>query len=135
MVVGKLLIPLVILCNNANANDIDNPKFFNYQGGNFVNHMIDFSFGWFKTLDAQEKAAHNQAVTHAVMFAENGQTVKWYQNKASGLAVPVMTWPTGSGYCRRIHMQVIAYNTEKVMTQTACFENAHNNWRWLVDKY
>lgn len=97
--------------------------------------MIEFSFGWFKTLDQEEKASHNQAVSHAVMFAENGQVVNWYKEKSSGMAVPVMTWPTGSGYCRRIHMEVIAYNQRKTMSQTACFENAHNNWRWISDKY
>jgi surface antigen len=69
------------------------------------------------------------------MMAENGQVVRWYENNASGESVPVMTWPTGSGYCRRIHIQTIAYNTEKTASATACFENANSSWRWLNDKY
>lgn len=129
MVAGKLL--MLLASGNAMADSIGNPRFFNYQGGSFINHMMEFTFGWFNKLDDQEKAAHHQAITHALMYSENGQSVSWYQNRASGVAVPVMTWPTGSGYCRRIHMQVIAHNTEKTMSQTACFENAHSNWRWI----
>jgi surface antigen len=125
---------MLLVSGNVLANDIYNPKFFNYQGGTFVNHLMDVSFGWFKKLDDEEKAAHNQAITHALMYSENGQSVTWYQNKASGYSVPVMTWPSGSGYCRRLHIQVIAHGIEKTMSQTACFENAHSIWRWLPDK-
>jgi hypothetical protein len=57
--------------------------------------------------------------------------LKWYEGRASGTAVPVMTWPTGSGYCRRIHLQTIAYGQEKTMSQTACFQNIQDKWRWV----
>ena len=129
MVAGKLLILLV--STPVLAEDISNPRFFNYNGGGFLNYVAQFSFGWFRTLTDEESAAYNQAVTHAVMFAENGQVVKWYEGRASGAAVPVMTWPTGSGYCRRIHLQAIAYGQEKTMSQTACFQNIQDKWRWV----
>jgi surface antigen len=129
MVVGKLLVLLAV--NSAAANELEQPHFFEYRSGSFANHLVDMTFGWFKTLDKEQKAAYNQAITHAVMFAENGQKVTWYQNDASGVAVPVMTWPSGSGYCRRIHIQTIAYNTEKTMAATACFDDANEQWRWF----
>jgi surface antigen len=116
------------------ANNISDPRFFEYRSGGFINRLNDVAFGWFKKLDPQENDAYQQSLIHAVMMAENGQKVRWYKNNASGYAVPVMTWPTGSGYCRRIHVQAIAHNVEKTMTATACFDNAHENWRWISDK-
>lgn len=129
MVVGKLLI--LLSSSVAVADTIDDPKFFSYRGGNFTNQLVDFSFGWFKTLDSAQKAVYNQSITHAIMFSENGQTVRWYEGDASGEATPVATWPTGSGYCRRLHIQAIAYNTEKTMSATACYTNASSDWRWV----
>lgn len=127
--VGKLLI--LLAASPAFAAEVDNPKFFEYRSGGFMNRLTDISFGWFKTLDDDQKEAYSQSITHAVMFAENGQGVSWYKRNASGVAVPVMTWPTGNGYCRRIHIQAIAYNVQKTMTATACFENSSDNWRWI----
>ncbi len=132
MVVGKLLILANI--NLASANGINDPRFFEYRSGDLSSRLLDLSFGWFKTLDDRQRTAYYSSINHAVMFAENGQTVTWYENNASGRSTPVMTWPTGSGYCRRIHVQVIAYSTEKTMSATACFDNAHENWRWSTDK-
>ena len=129
-VVGRLLI-LLVLSTNANGVEINNPKFFDYRGGSWANQLIEMSFGWFKTLDKEQSAVYNQSITHAVMYAENGQAVTWYQNDASGVSVPVMTWPVSDGYCRRMHIQVIAYNVEKTMAATACFSNSSNYWRWF----
>jgi surface antigen len=129
MVIGKLLI--LVATSPALANDINNPRFFNYRGESFVNDLVIGGFGWFRTLNDDQKDAYTQAVTHAVMYAENGQAVEWFKGTASGMAVPVMTWPTGSGYCRRIHAQAIAYGVEKTMSKTACYSNASSNWRWM----
>lgn len=129
MAVGKL--SMLLAANTALANSINNPRFFEYRSGSFINETVNISFGWFKTLSTEQKASYSQSLTHAVMFAENGQKVEWYKDDASGYAVPVMTWPTGSGYCRQIHVQAIAYGVEKAMSQTACFDNAHTNWRWI----
>lgn len=127
-VLGKLLILLACSISPAFA---DNPRFFEYNGGPPLTELINFSFGWFKTLDNDEKEAYYQSINHAVMYAENGNRVEWFRNKASGMAVPVVTYPTGSGYCRRIYIQAIAYNTVREMHRTACFDNASNNWRWI----
>jgi hypothetical protein len=129
MVLGKLLILLV--SSPAVSKELENPKFFDYRGGPPLGEFIAFSFGWFKTLDNSQKEAYYQSINHAVMYAENGQTVTWYQHDASGEATPVVTWPTGSGYCRRIYIQAIAYNTARNMQRTACFDNSNSSWRWI----
>jgi surface antigen len=128
MVVGKLLMLVAISPVQANPTE---PRFFEYRSGGFTNRLVDLTFGWFKTLDNEQKEAYHSTIHHAVMMSENGQTVTWYKNNASGMAVPVMTWPTGNGYCRRIHIQTIAYGVEKTMAATACYDNAHTNWRWV----
>jgi surface antigen len=131
MVLGKLLI--LAATSNAVAGDLNNPRFFDYRGGPLIDNAIVFSFGWFRTLSDAQKDSYSQSISHAVMFAENGQAVEWYKDDASGVTVPVMTWPTGSGYCRRIHIQAIAYNTEKTMSRTACYNNSSRNWRWFKE--
>ena len=129
MVVGKLLI--LVATSTAVAGNINNPKFFDYPGGSFANRLSTVTFGWFRKLNDDQNDAYTQAISHAVMYAENGNRVDWYRGDASGYAVPVMTWPTGSGYCRRIHTQIIAFNLVKDLSQTACFSNANNTWRWM----
>ena len=132
MVIGKLLILLNF--NQALANDFRDPKFYEYRSGTFTNRLLEMSFGWFKTLDDDQKEHYHQSITHALMMAENGKKVSWFHKDASGYAVPVHTWPTGSGYCRRLHIQAIAHGVEKTMAATACYDNAHDNWRWVSDK-
>ena len=92
------------------------------------------TFGWFKKLNPEQLADYHQSVTHALLYAENGQRVSWYRQNASGYAVPVVTWPNGSGYCRRLHVEAIAYNVRRVKSATACFSNNFNQWRWVEDK-
>ncbi len=128
MVVGKLLI--LTVSNPVSANQLDNPRFFEYNSGGFFNRLTDLSFGWFKTLDNEQKLAYKQAITHAVLYADNGQPVRWYKNDASGIVMPAMTWPSGAGYCRRVHIQAIAYGVEKTMKATACFNEVDNRWSW-----
>jgi surface antigen len=133
MVAGKLSI--LLAASPVQASDISNPRFFEYRSGGFVNRLADVSFGWFRTLNEDQSAAYHQSLTHAVMMAENGQKVQWYHRDASGYAVPVITWPTGNGYCRRVHIQAVAYNIEKSMAATACFDDSQGQWTWVNDKY
>jgi len=128
MVVGKLLI--LTASNPVYANEIENPRFFNYRSGEWTNRLVDLSFGWFKTLDDEQKLAYNQAITHAVLFSNDGEIVRWYKKNASGMAVSSATWPSGAGYCRRVYIQAIAYNIEKTMKATACLNEADNRWTW-----
>lgn len=134
-VLGKSLILLAVSFNAVGAVEAEEPRFFEYRASGFTNRIAEITFGWFKTLDSEQKEAYNSALTHAVMYADNGQGVTWYHNNASGVAIPVMTWPNGNGYCRRIHIQAIAYNVEKTMAATACFDDIYSQWRWVSDKY
>ncbi len=132
-VVGKSLILLAVSLG-AGAVEADNPRFFEYRSGGFTNRLVDFTFGWFKTLDSEQKEIYHSSLNHAVMYSDNGQKVQWYHRDASGYAVPVMTWPSGNGYCRRMHIQVIAYDIEKTMSATACFDDINSRWQWNSDK-
>tara|TARA_B100002019_G_C21154520_1_gene540003 strand:+ start:255 stop:713 length:459 start_codon:yes stop_codon:yes gene_type:complete len=140
MVVGKSLTLiiisalLVLYSTSAKSSDLWNPQFFSYKSNNVVQKLVDVSFGWFKKLNDEQKAAHAQSITHALEFAENGKKVTWYKDNASGYAVPVITWPANGGYCRRLHISVIAYNVHKVMTTTACHNSSSNLWTWYKDK-
>lgn len=131
MVVGKLLV--LTISTPVLADSINNPRFFQYTAGTFVNHLVEISFGWFARLNETQSDAYQQSITQAVMFAENGAAVRWYSGDASGVSVPVVTWPTGSGYCRRMHIQAIAHNTQRTMSATACFDNSTEMWRWIQE--
>jgi surface antigen len=131
LLVGKLLISSTFA---VSANEISNPRFFEFRSGSWINNLGTLTFGWFKTLSNEQLAAYHQSLMLSVETAENGQKVTWYQDDASGSSTPVYTWPTGSGWCRRIHINVIAHNMEKSFQRTACFDNAHDNWRWMSAK-
>lgn len=130
MVVGKSLI----LTSTAYAGDLDNPRFFEYRNGGFFNNIVDVSFGWFKTLDSDQKFAYSKALTHAVAYADNGEAVRWYKNNASGSVMPSATWPKGGGYCRRVYIQTIAYSVQKTMRVNACYDNINDKWTWFEGK-
>lgn len=114
----------------ADTSNIEEPRFFNYRSGTFSNRLADATFGWFKTLDDEQKLAYNQAITHAVLYADNGEPVRWYKKDASGIVYPSATWPSGAGYCRRIYIQTIAYGVEKNVKATACLNDVDNRWTW-----
>lgn len=125
MVVGSLF------ANLATADTLENPRFFEYRSSRFANRLAEVSFGWFKTLDDEQKSAYHSSIIHAVMYADNGEAVRWYVNDASGVVTPVMTLPSGSGYCRRIHIQTIAHGVQKIASPTACYNDADNTWKWF----
>ncbi|MCA1806809.1 MAG: hypothetical protein LC687_02935 [Actinobacteria bacterium] len=123
---------LIAISSPLYASDVNNPTFYSYSGGSFTNRLVNMSFGFFRKLNNYQLEAYNQAVSHAVMMADNGERVQWYQGDASGFAMPVYTYPTHSGgYCRQIHIQVIAYNMEKTLSETACLNASNNNWQWV----
>jgi surface antigen len=134
MALGKSLILASVISTSAIANDVWNPKFFEYNSNGVVSRAIEFSFGWNKKLSEEQKLAYHQSVIHALEYADNNQKVKWYRDNASGYTVPVMTWPKSDGYCRRLHINVIAFNKQKAMSVTACYNNMASNWTWYSGK-
>ncbi len=97
----------------------------------YADQMRTLSFGFWKTLDDEQMKAYYATLRLAVLDADNGQSVTWYINNASGSATPVFTRPTGTGYCRRIHVQVIAHGVERLFQETVCYNNATRQWQWL----
>src|SRR6056300_794792 len=130
MALGKSLILALLISTNALAEDAFNPKFFDYTSNSVMTRMVEFSFGWNKKLNDIQRSAYHQSIVHALEYADNGDKVKWYKNNASGYSVPVMTWQSNGGYCRRLHLSVIAHNKHKSMAITACYSNLNSNWTW-----
>jgi surface antigen len=122
------------LSSNSFASEVNDPRFFEYRGGSFINQLAEVSFGWFKKLNDRQLLAHHRAISVALHSADYGHSVRWYVDDASGSATPIAHIPTGSGYCRRIHLSVIAHGVQKNFQETACYDNAHDNWRWLSNK-
>jgi surface antigen len=133
MVVGKLLI-LILINTPAHSNEITNPKFFDYKSNNILNRMVDFTFGWNKKLNDEQKEVYYQSIVHALEYTEDGQSVQWYKDNASGYTRPVMTWPISDGYCRRIHIEIIAFSKQRIKSFTSCYHNSNTNWTWYTDK-
>ena len=109
MVLGKSLILALTISTASYADTMWNPKFYEYSSNGIIPRIVEFGFGWNKKLDNQQKIAYHQSIIHALEYAENGGKVKWYLNDASGYSVPVVTWPVSDGYCRRLHLSVIAH--------------------------
>ena len=131
--VGKYLT-LILFSTSIHAGSLSDPSFFQYESGSFTNRVGAIAFGWFKRLDDNEKHAYYSAINHAVFYADNGEQVNWSQGKAWGLAMPVVSWSTGAGYCRKVHIQASKYNVTKTMSRTACYQNGTDNWTWYADK-
>jgi len=127
---GKSLILATVISTSAVADTVWDPKFFEYKSNGIADRIIAFSFGWNKKLSDEQKLAYHQSVIHALEYAENGDKVNWYKNNASGYSKPVMTWLSNGGYCRRLHLSVIAHNKHKSMAVTACYNNNTSNWSW-----
>jgi len=124
MVLGKLLI--LIIASPVLA--ADNP----FQYNSTITYKSEkISFGFFKSLDKEQTEAYYSSMTHALMYANNGDRVEWSRNNAVGYAVPVYTRTTGSGYCRRIQAAVWAFDEQRTFSETACYDNATETWRWI----
>jgi surface antigen len=134
MALGKSLILASVISTSSLSNEVWNPRFFEYSSNGVVSRVIEFSFGWNKKLSEEEKLAYHQSVIHALEYAENGDRVSWHKSRASGYSVPVMTWPTNNGYCRRLHLSVIAFNMHRAMSVSACYNKLDSNWTWHTDK-
>jgi hypothetical protein len=130
MVLGKSLILALTISTASYAESMWDPKFYEYSSNGVIPRIVEFGFGWNKKLDNQQKIAYHQSIIHALEYAENGGKVKWYLNDASGYSVPVVTWPVSDGYCRRLHLSVIAHGKHKTKAVSACFSNMDSNWTW-----
>lgn len=115
---------------NAQTIDIVNPKFFENVNGSLADKVLNVSFGWFKSLDDEQKRAYHSSIAIALEEANPGQYVKWYENNASGTVRVAWLLPDSIGYCKRLHIEAIAYSTQKNFQVTACFNDVDKRWRW-----
>jgi surface antigen len=115
--------------------DIPLPEFYDYGKGDTTGIIFGSLVGGFYSLSPIEKEAHTEAVATALDQAQLAQRVVWRLGKTHGYAMPVATFPSSQGYCRRIHIFISSSGRERAMSKTACYENATGKWRWISDKY
>jgi len=114
------------------ARPLVQPRFFHYEAARFLNQIRPPSFGLFQRLSSAQVDKYQEAVIHALVAAENGETVRWMMGDAFGAVVPVLTWPTGNGYCRRVHIMVHAFDRQRIQSETACLDSVHSQWQWIA---
>jgi uncharacterized protein YfaT (DUF1175 family) len=126
------MVTLLVMSTSINAHtiNIDNPRFYNEVNGPFLKQVLNVSFGWFKTLDNEQKEAYYSSMIVALEEAQPGQSARWYRNDASGTIRVAWQEPRNGTVCKRLHISIIAYDTIKNMQTTACFNDVDNNWLW-----
>jgi hypothetical protein len=117
-------------CVNAQTVNIENPSFHNDNSRSHLGQIINTSFGWFKTLDNDQKEAYYSSMILALEEAQPGQIARWYRNNASGTVRVAWQELHNGSVCKRLHISLVAYNTMKNMQTTACFNEVDNTWNW-----
>lgn len=116
---------------NASTVEIENPRFYNEYADMPLARVINTSFGWFKTLDSEQKQAYYSTIILALEEAQPGQFVRWYKNDASGIVRIAWQYPHNGSVCKRLHIETIAYSTAKTAQVTACYNEIDNRWNWI----
>ena len=116
--------------SNAQTINIENPKFYESTNGSLLDQIIDVSFGWFKGLDSEQKTAYYSSLILALEEVQPGQFARWYKNNASGTVRVAWQYPKNGVMCKRLHIHLIAHDTEKNIQTTACFNEVDNRWHW-----
>ena len=65
MVLGKSLILALTISTTSYAENIWDPKFYEYSSNNIIPRIVEFGFGWNKKLDERQKLAYQQSIMHA----------------------------------------------------------------------
>lgn len=122
----------MLLATNTltHASTLDNPRFYHDTNGPILRQVLNISFGWFKTLDSAQKEAYYSSIAIALEEAQPGEFARWYKNNASGMTRVVWLHSSSMGFCKRLHINVIAHSEEKNFQRTACFNDVDNRWRW-----
>jgi len=128
------MVTLLVMSTSINAQtiNISNPRFVNEVNGSYLKQVLNISFGWFKTLDNEQKEAYYSSMIVALEEAQPGQSARWYRNNASGTIRVAWQEPRNGSVCKRLHISIIAYDTQKNMQTTACFNDVDNDWSWYL---
>lgn len=108
----------VLIANTAIAQE--EPRFFEARGRNDSVRFVQMTFGYFRTLDDEQKRKYNGSINFAVERLNAGETVNWYENNASGTVTVLYVENLTAGYCKTMLIQAIAYGVEKRMTAKGC---------------
>ena len=127
-IVSALMAAGMLLSTPTVAED-----FFSYQSA-FTGPGDRISFGWGKKLSDIQMEYYTASMSHALLYAEDGERVYWTSGNINGYAVSVLTNPRGHYYCRHIHAEVNGYNEKKVFAQTACHTYSTGVWRWVANR-
>ena len=125
-----VLLLVMNTSTKAQTINIENPKFYADTHGSILEEVINVSFGWFKGLDADQKAAYYSSLILALEEVQPGQFSRWYKNNASGTVRVAWQFPRNGTLCKRLHVSVIAYDMQKNLQTTACFNEVDNRWHW-----
>lgn len=94
------------------------------------------SFGWSKSFSNDQMMYYSAAQTHAVMYAEVDEKVKWQYGNAHGYSQVLGIEPAGAGlisdtgYCKHIRTIAYAYGKKQSVTQKACHTYRNKSWTW-----
>ena len=61
---------------NAQTINIENPRFYQDVSGSNLRQILNISFGWFKTLDNDQKEAYYSSMILALEEAQPGQSAR-----------------------------------------------------------
>lgn len=127
-----IVVALLVTSTSIKANpvNIENPQFVNRVDGTSLKQLINIGFGWFRTLDNEQKQAYYSSIVMALEDAQPGQFSRWYMNNASGTVRVAWQEPRDGGICKRLQISIIAYDMQKNMQTTACFNDVDNRWTW-----
>lgn len=83
-------------------------------------------------LPKEDQLKQEQAVFYALDNLEEGQVTKWYnaKNGSQGAVKVVMTYPSGSGFCRVLLSQITYKNKTRDFKETACI-NHLRTWKFI----
>jgi surface antigen len=115
--------------------EIPLPNYYDYGNGDAGGFLFGLARGGYYKLNGSQQAAHREAIWTSLKTAELGQRVTWRLGDVSGYVMPVATFPSSQGYCRRIHISISNAGLTNSLSKTACYENSSNSWRWISDKY
>jgi hypothetical protein len=94
------------------------------------------NFGLFKSLTNDQMLYYSAAQTHAVMYAEVNEKVKWQSENVHGYSQVLGLEPASSGlisntgYCKHVRTVVYGFGQKQSLTQKACHTYSNKSWTW-----
>lgn len=115
----KLMVGSTVLITNL-AYASNELRFYEANGRNDAIRSMQMFFGYFRTLDDEQKRKYNGSINFAVERLNAGETVNWYENNASGSVTVLYVENLTAGHCKTMIIQAIAHGVERRMTARGC---------------